>query len=87
MLFRSTLLTEEIPPAASDEIPLKIVSDCLLSIRRKHLQQQIFEVRRLLTQTPDGEERQDLLKEFIALTKSLAETGKKGVGNDLAATV
>lgn len=82
-----TLLTEEIPSAPSDEIPLKIVSDCLLSIRRKHLQQQIFEVRRLLNQTPDGEERQDLLREFIALTKSLAETGKKGVGNDLAATV
>ena len=82
-----TLLTEEIPSAPSDEIPLKIVSDCLLSIRRKHLQQQIFEVRRLLNQTPAGEERQDLLREFIALTKSLAETGKKGMGNDIAATV
>ena len=72
-----TLLTEEVKPAESDEIPLRIVSDCLQSIRRKYLQRQIADVRKMLNGHPDGEDRTELLKEFMNLTRNLAETGKK----------
>lgn len=72
-----TVLTEEFEPAKTDEIPLQIVSDCLQSIRRKHLQQQIAETKRALNETPAGAERQELLREFMELTRNLAGIGKK----------
>ncbi|MBO4646572.1 MAG: DNA primase [Lentisphaeria bacterium] len=81
-----TVLAEEVPEPDPDpdpekekkkeEIPLQIVSDCLSSIRRKHLQQQIADLRKLLTGPVSEEERHDLLGEFMELTKQLAETGK-----------
>ena len=73
-----TLLTEEASVYDSDEIPLQIVSDCLRSIRLEHLQQQIADLRKMLNSLPEGEERKELLKEFMNLTRSLAETGRKG---------
>ena len=72
-----TLLTEEARTMESDEIPLQIVSDCLRSIRRKYLQLQIAEIRRNVNRLPEGAERRELLKEFMNLTRNLAETGKR----------
>ena len=72
-----TLLTEEVKAQVSDEIPLRIVGDCLSSIRKIRLQRQITEIRLELNQLPPGEERTEKLKEFMELTWELAETGKK----------
>ena len=72
-----TLLTEEVKAQVSDEIPLRIVGDCLSSIRKIRLQRQITEIRLELNQLPPGEERTEKLKEFMELTRELAETGKK----------
>ena len=41
-------------------------------------QQQIADLRKMLNSLPEGEERKELLKEFMNLTRSLAETGRKG---------
>jgi len=71
-----TLLTEEVPESESDEIPLRIVSDCLSSLRRKHLQQRMREVREQLHAGISGEERKALLNEFMELTSQLAENGR-----------
>jgi len=72
-----TLLTEEVNPPKSDEIPLRIVEDCMQSIHVIHLKQQIGEIRRELNRLPPGEERTGLVGEFMNLTRELAETGKK----------
>ena len=72
-----TLLTEEVKEQKSDEIPLRIVEDCMQSIHKIHLQQQIAEIRQELNRIPPGEDRSDLLSEFMVLTRKLAETGKK----------
>ena len=71
------MLAEEEKTEESDEIPLQIVSDCLNSIRKKYLKQQLAEVRKTLSGMPEGEERTEMLKEFMNLTRSLAESGKK----------
>ena len=67
-----TLLTEECPASEGTEIPLRIVDDCLRSIRRKYLQNQIAGIQTALLHLPPGEERQSLLKEFMNLTRQLA---------------
>ena len=72
-----TLLTEEFDTPDSDEIPLRIVEDCMHSIHMIHLKQQIGEIRRELSSLPPGEDRSGLLSEFMDLTRELAETGKK----------
>ena len=72
-----TVLTEEPGKPESDEIPLRIVDDCMKSIRTIRLKQQIAEVRREVNRMPPGEDRNELLKEFMELTRELAETGKK----------
>ena len=72
-----TALTEEAVKPESDEIPLRIVDDCLKSIRIIRLKQQIAELRREMNRMPPGEDRNGLLREFMDLTRELAETGKK----------
>ena len=72
-----TALTEEVGKPESDEIPLRIVDDCMKSIRIIRLKQQIAELRREMNRMPPGEDRNELLKEFMELTRELAETGKK----------
>ena len=72
-----TMLTEEVRKPASDEIPLRIVGDCMHSIHTIRLKQQIAELRRELNRMPPGEDRNALLSEFMNLTRELAETGKK----------
>ena len=72
-----TALTEEVGKPESDEIPLRIVDDCMKSIRIIRLKQQIAELRREMNRMPPGEDRNELLKEFMDLTRELAETGKK----------
>ena len=72
-----SLLTEEEKPSDSDEIPLRIVDDCLRSIRRKYQQLRIADLRKALTEEPEGAGRDELLREFIDLTRALASTGKK----------
>ncbi|MBE6371156.1 MAG: hypothetical protein E7055_03680 [Lentisphaerae bacterium] len=72
-----TALTEEVRKPESDEIPLRIVDDCMKSIRIIRLKQQIAELRREMNRMPPGEDRNELLKEFMDLTRELAETGKK----------
>ena len=72
-----TALTEEAVKPESDEIPLRIVDDCLKSIRIIRLKQQIAELRREMNRMPPGEDRNELLREFMDLTRELAETGKK----------
>ena len=71
-----SLLTEEGKPE-TDEIALRVVEDCLGSIRRKYLQLQIADVRRQLSGLAPGKERDELLREFTALTKGLTGAGKK----------
>ncbi len=72
-----TALTEEVGKPESDEIPLRIVDDCMKSIRIIRLKQQIAELRREMNRMPPGEDRNGLLREFMDLTRELAETGKK----------
>jgi DNA primase len=72
-----TALTEEPGKPESDEIPLRIVDDCMKSIRTIRLKQQIAELRREMNRMPPGEDRNGLLREFMDLTRELAETGKK----------
>jgi len=72
-----SLLTEEEKKPEPDAIALRIVDDCLGSIRQKYLRLQIAEVRKQLSGLPDGEERRDLLREFQNLTRNLTEMGKK----------
>ena len=72
-----TALTEEVGKPESDEIPLRIVDDCMKSIRIIRLKQQIAELRREMNRMPPGEDRNELLREFMNLTRELAETGKK----------
>lgn len=70
------MLTEEARKPESDEIPLRIVSDCMHSIHMIRLKQQIEELRRELNRMPPGEDRNGLLSEFMNLTRELAEAGK-----------
>ncbi|MBQ6596923.1 MAG: DNA primase, partial [Lentisphaeria bacterium] len=72
-----TALTEDVGKPESDEIPLRIVDDCMKSIRIIRLKQQIAELRREMNRMPPGEDRNELLREFMDLTRELAETGKK----------
>ena len=72
-----SLLTEEEKPWDSDEIPLRIVEDCLRNIRRKYLQLRIADLRKMLAKHPEGAERDELLHEFMNLTRNLASEGKK----------
>ena len=65
------------------EIPLRIVEDCLYSIRRKYLQDQIFKVRQMLQETPAGEERQVLLRDFMELTRQLTAGRKRTASETL----
>lgn len=69
----SAILAEEPDKTVSPEFNGKITKDCLKGIRKNHLEKQIAQLRKDLNDFPEGEEREELLREFINLSRSLTQ--------------
>lgn len=69
----SAILAEEPDHTVPQEYNDKITKDCLKAIRKTHLEKQIGELRRELAALPEGEDRKELLREFMNLSRTLTQ--------------
>ncbi|MBO7147713.1 MAG: DNA primase [Lentisphaeria bacterium] len=68
----SALLAKEIT-GSNMELDLKVAADCLKMIRRNRLKKQVEEIRRQLLSIPAGEDRTEVLREFMRMTSELSK--------------
>lgn len=69
----SALLAEDSDLTSTPEFNTKTAKDCLKAIRKNRLEKQIGELRKQIAAFPEGEDREELLREFMNLSRSLTQ--------------